>query len=328
MPQPLRWYLPDVIYEATTRTIQERFLLRPGRECRALILGVVGRAMLLYPTVKLYAFVFLSNHYHLLASASDGEELALFFGFINGNIAREMGRLHKWSGPLWARRVRPIPVLDPEALVSRLRYVLSNGVKEGLVASPRQWPGATAVHGLLGEMRLEGVWVDRDALRRARAKDPNVSIDNFSSTVEVPLSPLPQWANLSEEALRAKYEALVRDVEVEGARLCRSFVGVKAITAMDPHASPDQPERSRAPFCHTTSAALRRAFRDAYRAFVGAYREAAMLVRSKAEQYSGLFPEGSFPRPRVFRRSSSSFVERLACVLDPPRAALRWAVPV
>ena len=178
-----------LIYEATTRTIQERFLLRPGRACRALILGVIGRAMLLYPTVKLYAFTFLSNHYHLLASAADGEELAQFFGFVNGNISREMGRLHNWSGSLWARRVRPIPILDPEALVSRLRYVLLNGVKEGLVESPLEWPGATSVHGLVGDMRLEGVWIDRDAFRRARTKDPDASIDEFSEKVEVVLSP-------------------------------------------------------------------------------------------------------------------------------------------
>jgi hypothetical protein len=326
MPHPLRWYQPDVIYEATTRTIQERFLLRPGRACRALILGVIGRALLLYPSVKLYAFVFLSNHYHLLASASDGEELALFFGFVNGNIAREMGRLHGWSGPLWARRVRPIPILDPDALVSRLRYLLSNGVKEGLVASPREWPGATSVHGLLGNMMLEGTWVDRDALRRARAKDPNVSVEQFSTTVEVPLSPLPQWAGLEREELRGKYEALVHEVEAEGARTGLSFMGPQAVMMEDPHASPQAPERRRAPICHTTSPALRRAFRDAYRAFVGAYREAARLVRTTAESFSAKYPDGSFPRPRVFRRPAAPFIQELSSALDRPRPHLGWGI--
>lgn len=327
MPHPLRWYQPDVIYEATTRTIQERFLLRPGRACRELILGVVGRALLLYPTVKLYAFVFLSNHYHLLASASDGEELALFFGFINGNISREMGRLHNWSGPLWARRVRPIPILDPDALVARLRYLLSNGVKEGLVASPREWPGATSVHGLLGDMVLEGTWVDRDCLRRARAKNPNVSVEEFSTTVEVPLSPLPQWADLGAEQLRAKYEELVRDVEAEGVRSGLSFMGAQAVMMEDPHASPLEPERRRAPICHTTSPALRRAFRDAYRSFVGVYREAARLLRSSAETYSAKYPGGSFPRPRVFRRPSAPFIEQLASAVARPRLRLGWTTP-
>lgn len=328
MPHPLRWYQPDVIYEATTRTIQERFLLRPGRACRALILGVVGRAMLLYPTVKLYAFTFLSNHYHLLASAADGEQLAQFFGFINGNISREMGRLHDWNGSLWARRVRPIPILDPEAAVSRLRYVLLNGVKEGLVASPLHWPGATSVHGLLGDMQLEGVWIDRDALRRARAKDPDVSVDEFSEKVAVVLSPLPQWEGLTADELRAKHEALVQEVEAEGAQLGLSFLGAEAVMAEDPHASPRQPERRRAPICHTTSVALRRTFRAAYRAFVDAYREAARIVRSKPESYSLAYPEGCFPRPRVFRRPVGTTSDNISSVLDPLRPTFGWVTPL
>jgi hypothetical protein len=183
------------------------------------------------------------------------------------------------------------------------------------------------VHGLLGDMMLEGTWVDRDSLRRARAKDPNVSLEQFSTTVEVPLSPLPQWAGLEVEQLRAKYEALVRDVEADGVRSGLSFMGPNAVMMEDPHASPREPERRRAPICHTTSVALRRAFRDAYRAFVGAYREAARLVRTTAEIFSARYPAGSFPRPRVFRRPSPPFIEQLSSAIDRPRPVLGWGIP-
>ncbi len=329
MAQPLRWYQPDVIYEATTRTIQERFLLRPSEESRALILGVIARAMLLYTTVRVYAFTFLSNHYHLLVSASHPEELALFFGFVNGNISREMGRIHGWKGSLWGRRVRPTPILDPEAAVARLRYVLSNGVKEGLVSSPREWPGATSVHGLLGDMRLEGTWIDRDAHRRARVKDPNVGIEAFSTPVEVELSPLPQWESLDAAELRQKYEEIVRDVEAEGAQRELAFVGRDALMSQDPHASPDAPKRATAPLCHTTSIALRRAFKQAYREFVAAYRNAVARVRAKTETYEALYPEGSFPRPRMFRQVTAPFVASVAAALDRvPRLAVGWGTPL
>ena len=324
----LRWYLPNVIYEATTRTIQERFLLRPSAESRALILGVIGRAMQRNTTVQVYAFVFLSNHYHMMVSAADPEELALFFGFVNGNISREMGRIHGWRGSLWGRRVRPTPILDPEAAVARLRYVLSNGVKEGLVASPCEWPGATAVQGLLGDMRLEGVWVDRDSLRRARLKDPEVTDDAFSSTVEVKLSPLPQWEGLDANELRQKYEGLVRDVEAEGERLGLAFLGARRVMSEDPHASPEQPARRRAPLCHTTSVALRRAFKEAYRTFVAAYRDAVARVRTRAATYDVHYPEGSFPRPRMFRRVTPPLDEPLAAALDRiPPPGLSRATP-
>lgn len=43
---------------------------------------------------------------------------------------------------MWARRFSSIPVSDePEAQILRLRYLLSNSTKEGLVLSPSDWPG-------------------------------------------------------------------------------------------------------------------------------------------------------------------------------------------
>ena len=125
MTYPLRWFLPGVLYEITTRTIQERFLLRPGHRSRELIVGVIGRAQELYPAVQLHAFSYMSNHAHLLLSSSDGEQLALFLGFVNGQVARVMGRLHDWRGPFWGRRFRPIPALDAPSMIARLRYVMA-----------------------------------------------------------------------------------------------------------------------------------------------------------------------------------------------------------
>ncbi len=60
----------------------------------------------------------------------------------SSNLAREAGRLHGWSGRLWARRFTCIPITDEEkAQVARLNYILGQGCKEGLVSSPRHWPG-------------------------------------------------------------------------------------------------------------------------------------------------------------------------------------------
>src|SRR5437867_1385399 len=66
MAHPLRWYLPGTMFEVTTRTLQERYFLRPSSLCRALIIGVLARAQQMYPAVRIYAFTFLSNHYHLM----------------------------------------------------------------------------------------------------------------------------------------------------------------------------------------------------------------------------------------------------------------------
>jgi hypothetical protein len=53
--------------------------------------------------------------------------------YLRANLSRKVGRLVDWSGGFWERRYSAEPVLDDEALVGRLRYVLAHGVKEGLV---------------------------------------------------------------------------------------------------------------------------------------------------------------------------------------------------
>jgi len=302
MGHPLRWFLPGVVYESTIRTIQERFLLRPGRVSRDLILGVIGRAQRLYRGVQLYAFVYMSNHAHLLLSADDGEQLAAFLGYVNGNVAREMGRLHAWRGALWGGRHRPIPILDEDAQVARLRYLLSQGVKEGLVASPRDWPGASAVPGLLGNMRLTGRWVDRTFETRARRRGLPIAPGEFEESVVVKLTPLPAWAELDAGQLAARHEELVRDIEREHQMKDSRVVGAETVCETHPHAAPADPDHSPAPRCHASSLPMRKRFYAALQVFIEQFRVAANALRSRdvedtprARELRTRFPAGCFP---------------------------------
>src|SRR5688500_6619467 len=119
MPRPLRFIPPGALVEVTTRTVQARLLLRPSPEVNDLILGVIGRAQSLFP-VRIHGLVVLSNHWHALLTIDDAAQLAGFMAFVNGNIAREIGRLHDWRHHFWSRRYRAIIVADETAAVDRL----------------------------------------------------------------------------------------------------------------------------------------------------------------------------------------------------------------
>ncbi len=302
MGHPLRWYLPNMMFEITTRTIQERYLLRPSKLGRELIIGVIARAQVHFPSVLVHAFVFMSNHYHLLVTCQEGDELAGFLCYLNGNVARKLGGHHQWRGPFWGRRARAIPVIDDDSQIARLRYILLNGVKEALVRSPRDWPGASAVPGLLGDMKLSGRWVDHDSFRRARQSDPEARQADFTSFPEVHLSPLPVWNRLSGAELRKKHEAMICDVEREAPK---RVLGVNRVLALDPFDSPTKRDREtrdrNAPQCHTVFATLRDAFRVLYGNFVQAFRTASKAVASRTMMRLEEFPEGSFPRHAWFR---------------------------
>lgn len=287
MTNPLRQHMPNTVYECTTRTIQGRYLLRPSTQLRQRMIGILSTAQELYPLVKLYSFAVLSNHWEFVASCVCAEEFSLYAGYVNSNFARECGRAHAWSGPFWGRRVRMIPCLDDNATIDRLRYCMAQGAKEGLVVSPLDWPGATAVPALVGDMTLVGERLNRAALRRARVAAlrrgtgvADIREADYTSETKLQLTPLPAFRNLDEKSLRAKHVELLESIVAMAAteRAGRPPLGADAIVLQNPHAAPLNFVPTPAPACHTSSAPLRRAFLRLRDAFSSAYRRVADAI--------------------------------------------------
>ena len=114
----------------TCRTIQGRFLLRPGPRLNDIVLGVLGRAQRRYETT-LSAFSVLSNHFHLLLVVDSAREVADFMRYSKSKLGREVNRLTGWRGPVFDRRYEMTVVTDEDAAqIERLSYVLAQSVKE------------------------------------------------------------------------------------------------------------------------------------------------------------------------------------------------------
>jgi len=297
MPRRLRFVPPGSLVEVTCRTVQGRLLLRPSPILRDLTLGVLARAARLYP-VEIHAFAFLSNHYHLLMTVPDAERLARFMNYLNSNLAREAGRLIRWREKFWGRRYQAILVSDEDAAqIERLRYVLSHGAKEGLVASPLDWPGAHCAKALLHGAPVVGRWIDRTLEHRARLKGRRIEPSELATDETLHLAPLPCWAGFGPERLRQRIELLLREIEEEAVRLesatGRPPLGRDALFRQDPHQEPNRLKRGHAPLVHAASRAARDALRESYRLFLAGFRQAASAMRSG--RIDVIFPSGSFP---------------------------------
>jgi REP element-mobilizing transposase RayT len=300
MSRPLRYIPAGALVEVTTRTVHSRYLLRPSAEVNDTILGIVGRAKSLF-SVRIHAFVIMSNHWHALVSVDDAAQLAGFVAFINGNVARKIGRLHDWRHRFWSRRYRAIVVADDAASIARLRYIFQNGCQEGLVDRPVDWPGASCVRALTTGAKLRGTWRDGTAEYLARCRGECVAPGQFATEYSIELDPLPCWRDLSPARYRSACAELVTDVEAETraerAASGKPCLGREAILALHPHDRPSASDTSPAPLVHASSAGVRHAFREAYRAFVAAFRAAAIQFR-RGE--TAVFPEGAFPPPPPF----------------------------
>lgn len=291
MAPPLRFIRPKTMYEVVVRTVDGRLLLRPDAAFTKRLLGAIGHALSYY-AVALHAFVFLSNHGHVMATSETGESFVRFFQMLNRNIAEAVRSLRGWSGQVLVR-YRPIPILDDLAALRRLRYLLSNSVKEGLVAHPLEWPGASTARALQTGEPIETDWPVRTRGRRrsdARELERNV----------IQLEPLPCWAQLSPDERRKRVTTLMDDV-AEEARVLRGgrpALGIEALLAANPE-TPIDLEWEPAPVAHFSDKATLAAYLADEQAFKSTYRAAAAAQR--AHHVPSDFPLHGFPSPMPFR---------------------------
>jgi REP element-mobilizing transposase RayT len=306
MSRPLR-FVPrqETLVEVSTRTVQNRFLLRPSPAMNEIVAGILGRAQELYG-VGICGFAFLSNHYHLLLRVDDAKQLSGFMTHFNSNLAREAGRLVGWPDKFWSRRYRSIVISGEEgAQRERLKYVLAHGAKEGLVASPRQWPGVHAVRALLDGEPVQGYWFDRTQEYAARRRGEEPDRLRYAKPYTVALSPLPCWQDLQAEEQKERLAEVGREIEEEAAAR-RAATGITppgpdAIRRQQPHERPVESKKSPAPLVHAVTKRVRDDLRAAYYAFVGAFREAAAKLRGGDLKAIAQFPAGSFPPALPFQ---------------------------
>jgi REP-associated tyrosine transposase len=292
---------PYALFEITTRTIQSRFLLKPSKKLNNLILGVIGRALYLYPEIRLHILVVASNHFQAIASTPDAKTKARFMGHINSNIAKEAGRLYNWKDKFWSRRYTAIAIEDDESLIDKFKYILAHGAKEGLVLRPGDWPGVNCVAALIRGKTLSGTWYDRSNYYRDSQKAKDCNLSDYTIEYDIPLSPLPCLADKTEEERTFVYRAILAEIENETQDRIRSTkvqpLGRKAVLAQDPHGRPRHSKKNPKPWCHAKDKKTRQAFKQAYKSFEAAYRLAADRLR---QGMSARFPEGCFPPAPAF----------------------------
>ena len=295
-------YLPpgQFLAEITQRCLLGHYLLRPSKKLNELIAGVVAKAQRKYP-IEVVGLAVPSNHYHLIATGVNQQDLSAFMNFVAGNVAKEAGKFHDWEGKVWEGRYKCIPITDEEEIqVARLKYLLAQGCKEGLVSSPRHWPGLHCAKALMTGQSLSGIWVDRTALYHARRRKnahQKIRPIDFEETLSLDFAPLPCWAHLEPEEYQQRIRDLVKEIEEETAARHRRNgtrpAGRRAVLALHPHHRPDSVRKSPAPKVHAATRAAREAFLTALRMFVLAYRAASESFR--AGDLDTEFPEGSFP---------------------------------
>lgn len=245
--RPVRWFAPGSVWLVTNRCEREMFLLRPDPETTELVGGWFARALEKYGSgIRLYACVFLSNHFHLLLRDTRGQ-LSKVMWYFQTNLAKEINALR---GRAPARVFRPRyhaqRIDDDATLLASYRYVLCNPVKSGLVRRAGEWPGLTSLPAAVGqEEQMEFELLDRTAFHNATRGGKHVRRGDFVRRHVLRFAVLPVLEHMEPSRRRVAVEELVASFEKEQQRLRAAsgerFLGVRGVLAQAPESRPAAP---------------------------------------------------------------------------------------
>ena len=114
--------------------------------------------------LRVYGFVFMPEHVHLLLSEPDRSTLADAIHDIKLSLAKRVRGTQATGagdGRFWQARYYDRNIRSYGDFVEKLRYIHRNPVKRGLVEKPEEWPWSSFRHYALGELgavEIESEW--------------------------------------------------------------------------------------------------------------------------------------------------------------------------
>lgn len=299
--RPVRWLTPGTRWFITTRCLESRFFLKPTTALNQRVGFWLATALDRFPGIRLHAVYAASNHLHLIVTDLDGS-LSTFGGFFLGRLAKDVNQLLDRLGPVFHRRFSAEPILDDDALVERIAYLVCNPIADRLTHTWRRWPGVLYWYEDGSAESHSFQRLDAHAYTAARSavhSPSSVRQRDFFRTATLRLSkPTGRDGRIVAPgrvrgAVDARAAALTRQLRGQ------PVLGHTGVLARSPHDRPTRSERSPRPLCHASRLDVREAFRCAWRALVTAYRSAA--ARLRAGDTGANFPAFTFPpwRPLV-----------------------------
>ena len=199
--RPIRHVQSGKYYFITNRCALGLFLLRPDDECRRIIKGCLARAADKHD-VDLVCFIFMSNHFHLLARFPE-LNMAEFMGEFQSQISRRLNGWRGRGGSAFPERYDDVALLDDKSIRDKVCYVLNNPVRAGLVSQASDWPGVTSMSLHLSGKPLVGKWLNGETRRKHRRRKAEYSREDAMEEYTVDLHIPDAFKGETEEERRA-----------------------------------------------------------------------------------------------------------------------------
>ncbi len=296
-----RMHLQNEIHLVTNRCFQERLFMLPNDEVNFIIGYWFARALELYGAgLEIFAFVFLSNHFHFLLRDTTGT-LSTFMGYFQANVARAINRRLGRKGTFWQGHYDDKIVDGKNTFWEKYTYVTCNAVKAGLVDTAAEWIGWSSLDKSLQGGEFSFTAINRHRYNKAcqnRKKKPDAK--QFEETYAFSLTPPlgQEEKSIAEQA--AHIRPLLSDQETKS-RVLRGEklpLGIEFIRTQNPTDRPRNPSRSpKKRFACKDKARLKERLAE-YRDFIGSFRAAFDQMQKatrERKRFHSEWPVGSYP---------------------------------
>lgn len=163
-------------YAVTRRCLQQRWFLRPSPQVNSIVRFLLARYAKRWG-IKLHAWTFMSNHFHLVLTDPAGM-LPRFMSELCSMLSRTLNKVLGRSDRLWeSRPYTAEEIKDETDLVFKLAYVACNPVAARVVKNPHHWPGVIGIPSAktLGveqvvEQPSEGLWASAAGTRASPSR--------------------------------------------------------------------------------------------------------------------------------------------------------------
>lgn len=310
--RPIRDRDPAKIRLVTLRTEQAALWMIPFAPVNEIIGGVVARYQEIFG-IEIFAYVFLSNHKHLLVRAPY-RNLDEFEENVNREIARRINKLNGRQGRFWAKRYSDQECVRDDGVLEALTYVASNPVRHGLVEDPDEWPGLNFIEHLdRGPKRwFTFTHYSKLIVRNLRELDTAKVFGRYVRTKHaITLSKLPQFEHLPFEEyakeIRVRVQLRVSDLVSIRRMNGKGFMGRDKILRQRVGSIPKEISKSPRPICYSKDRATIIEFRAIYSQRRRQYDASSRRYRSG--DLDVLFPENTFKPPLHRRPRDGPFKE-------------------
>lgn len=170
---------------------------------------------------RIYAYVLMTNHVHLLVEPSEVGDLGRLMQSVGRRYVRYINESYQRSGTLWEGRFRSAVVSRDEYLMVCSRYIELNPLRAGVVRHPKEYRWSSYQHRALG--KADGL-VDEDPWYAGLGRSAEERQRMYREWVESGVSK-GEWEQIRKATQRGRVIGKEEFQEEVGAVVGRRVVG-------------------------------------------------------------------------------------------------------